>query len=94
MLVVAGRPEKLCGFPSDSVTVGADTNAHTGSSETDASAPLFIVPAALEMTLVTSVSIGITGITDDDAALSAFTPATAVFIADHADVLNVVRRPD
>jgi hypothetical protein len=48
MLVVAGYPEK-------SVAVCADTNAHTGSPETD-TAPV-LVTAALDITLTTVISV-------------------------------------
>ena len=36
----------------------------------------------------------ITWIADDDTAFTAFAPATAAFIADHPNVLNVARRCD
>src|SRR5882757_4072685 len=75
-----------------SITVGADTNAHAGRSETDARAAIFVVAAALDVTLTRRVTIGIAGLTDDDTALAAFAPAAAVFVADHANVLNVARR--
>src|SRR4029077_4446933 len=74
-----------------------DTDAHTGSSETNTRPPVFVVTPifpALDITLTRSVSIGITGLTDDDAAFSVFAPAAAVFVADHANVLNVARRYD
>src|SRR5712692_3096900 len=71
MLVVAGYPER-------SVALCADTNAHTGSSKTYAA--VLVVTPALDITLTRGVSVRITGLTDDDAALTAFTPATTVFI--------------
>src|SRR5258707_3536109 len=75
-----------------SITVGADTNAHAGRSETDARTAIFVVAAALDVTLTRRVTIGIAGLTDDDTALAAFAPAAAVFVADHANALNVARR--
>src|SRR5580704_1298813 len=85
-------PDSLC----HSIAVGADTDAHAGSSEAD-TAPVFVVTPilpALDITLTRCVSIGITGLADDDTAFSAFAPAAAVFVADHANVLNVARRYD
>jgi hypothetical protein len=82
----------VAGYPEKSVAVCADTDAHTGSPETD-TAPV-LVTAALDITLTTVISVCITGLADDDAALTAFTPATTVFIADHANVLNVALRCD
>jgi hypothetical protein len=40
-----------------SVTVGADPNAHAGSSEADTAAPVFVVTPALDIALTRSVSI-------------------------------------
>jgi hypothetical protein len=74
---------------SNSVAVGADTNAHTRSAKTDTSARLFVVTPTLDIALARSVSIGIAGIADDDTAFIARAPATAVFVAGHANVVNV-----
>jgi hypothetical protein len=79
---------------SNSVAIVADTDAYARCAEADSSAALFVVTPALDVTLARSVSVGITGFTDDDPALIALAPATAVFIADHANVLNVAPRSD
>jgi hypothetical protein len=42
---------------SNSESVGADTNAHTGSPETDTSARRFVVTPTLDITLARSVSV-------------------------------------
>jgi len=74
--------------------VGADTNAHTRSLKADAAAtPLVIIPA-FDKALARRVSVGLTGLADDDAALTVFAPATAILIADHANVLDVAARAD
>jgi hypothetical protein len=80
------------GSLSNSVAAGANTNAHTGKSDADTSVSLFVVPPAPVMP--TGVSIGIIGVTDDDAAAIVLAPAAAIFIADQANVLNVARRYD
>ena len=65
---------------SNSVAIVADTDAYARCAEADSSAALFVVTPALDVTLARSVSVGITGFTDDDPALIALAPATAVFI--------------
>src|ERR1700730_5425256 len=78
--------EVLPGPLLNSVAVGADTDAHTRSAETDTSARLFIVTPALDIALARSVSVGITGVADDDTAFTTLAPATAAFVAGHANV--------
>src|SRR3954447_928432 len=71
-----------------SVAVGADTHAHAGSTEADPAT--FAIAAALDVAFTRSgVAVRLA---DDDASLAALTPATAVFIAYHADVLDVAVR--
>jgi hypothetical protein len=82
-------------YSVSSVAVAADADAHAWSPEANA-ATLFIASAsiasALVITLRRSVSIWIAGLPNDDTAFARFTPAMAVFIADHANALNVAFR--
>src|SRR5260370_10656151 len=71
-----------------SVAVGADADADAGSAEADA-ITIFIV-TALDVALARSVVT--IGVADDDASFAAFPPALAVFLAYHADVLDVAVR--
>jgi hypothetical protein len=50
---------------------------------------MFFVAATLDISLTRRVSVSIAPLADDDAAFTALSPATAIFIADHANVLNV-----
>jgi hypothetical protein len=77
-----------------SVMIGADTNTHTRSLKADAAAPPLVIIPASDMALARRVSVGLTGLADDDAALTVFTPAMAILIADHANVLNIADRSD
>src|SRR3982074_1232623 len=70
------------------VAVGADPQAHAGSAEADA-ATIFIT-TAFDVPLTRSVIT--VRVADDYALVAAFTPATAVFVAYHADVLDVAVR--
>jgi hypothetical protein len=91
MRVMAGRPRKdSAGSLLKSVAIVADTDAHTRNSHTNTS--IFIVTPALDITLTRSVAVGITGLADNDTTFTAFTPAAAVFIANHANVLNIALR--
>jgi hypothetical protein len=80
-----------------SVAVRADADAHAGSTEAD-TATFFIattfIATALDITLTRGVCVRIIGLPDDDTAFTTFAPATAIFIADHANVLNVALRCD
>jgi len=75
-----------------SVAVGANSYAHTGSAE--ANTTTVVITPALDITLTRGVSVRIIGLPDDDTAFTTFAPATAIFIADHANVLNVALRCD
>ena len=60
-IVESENPEGLSGFSwalgiCHSVAIGADADAHTGSAETDA-APVFVVAAAVDITLTRSVAV-------------------------------------
>jgi hypothetical protein len=68
-----------------SIAAAADTHAHAGSAEADTTA-VFIATALDVPPMTTVVTIGLA---DDDASVAAFTPATAVFVAYHANVLDV-----
>src|ERR1700676_2712201 len=71
-----------------SVAAGADAHAHAGNADADTAT--FFIAAALDVALARSVvPVGVAGVADDDALITAFTPAPAVFVADHADVLDV-----
>jgi hypothetical protein len=48
-----------------------------------------VITPAIVITLARSVSIGIAWVADDDAAFITLAPATAAFIADYPNVLNV-----
>ena len=74
------------------VAVGPDSDAHAGSAEADTATVL--IAAALDITLARSISVSIAPVADDNTAFTAFAPATAVFIADHPNVLNVALRCD
>src|SRR3982751_2384370 len=50
----------------------------------------FFIATALDVPLTRSIVA--VGVANDDASVTAFTPATAVFVADHADVLDVAVR--
>jgi len=80
----------LCSICQNSVAF-ANTHTDTGSAKADTATVLVVVPAAFDVSLTGSVVVRIT-FTDDDAALTALTPATAIFIADHSDVLDVAVR--
>jgi hypothetical protein len=76
------------------ILVASNANANTGSAETDTAAiPIVtvVIAPALDVALARSVIIRIT-VSDDDAAFTVCAPATAVFITNHADVLNVACR--
>ena len=82
---------------TSSIAVGADAHAHPGSAEADPAtffiATIFIT-TALDITLTRGVCVRMIGLPDDDTAFTTFAPATAIFIADHANVLNVALRCD
>ena len=72
-----------------SIAAGADTHAHAGSIQDNAVA-LPVVALALDVTLAgRGVAVGLA---QDDASLTALTPAAAGFIADQANVLDVAVR--
>src|SRR5512140_562308 len=71
-------------------SVAVDSDAHAGRAEAD-TAPLFIA-TPLDITLARRISVIIASVADDDAAFAALAPATTVFIADHANVLNIALR--
>lgn len=75
-----------------SVSVGPDSDAHAGSAETDAAA--VFIAASLDVTLARSISVSIAPVADDNMAFATFAPAATIFIADHANVLNVALRYD
>src|SRR5712675_514668 len=95
--VVAARNPPRPLRVTSSVAVGANAHAHAGSAEAD-TATFFIATAfiatALDITLTRGVCVRIIGLPDDDTAFTTFAPATAIFIADHANVLNVALRCD
>jgi hypothetical protein len=71
---------------------GPNSYAHAGSAEAD-TATFFKAPA-LDIRPARSVSVCIASRTDDGTAFTTFASATAVFIADHANVLNAALRHD
>jgi len=76
-----------------SVAIGADSDADAGGVNADTAA--ISITATLDITLASwSLSVGITGLTDNDTALTTLAPALACLIANHADVLNVALRRD
>ena len=67
-----------------SVAIGADADAHAGN--TDADPATFFITTTLDVPLTRSV---VTVRVADFASFTAFTPAAAIFIANHADVNDV-----
>jgi hypothetical protein len=63
----------------------ADAHAHAGNA--DANTATFFITTAIVVPLARRVVT--VGVADDDASVIALTPATAVFVAYHADVLDV-----
>src|SRR6185295_13032740 len=72
-----------------SVAAGADADADAGGAEADTAA--IFIAAALDIALARRVTVGV-ALANDDAAFAAFAPAAAVFVADHADGLDVAVR--
>lgn len=69
-----------------SVAVGPDSNAHAGCAEADTAA-VFVAPM-LNVALARSISVIVAPVADHNMAFTTFAPAAAVFIANHANVLN------
>src|SRR6185295_18643283 len=66
----------------------ADTDPHAGRANADADTrAVIVIAAALDVALARRVAVGILY---DHAARAALAPATAVFVADHADVLDAI----
>ena len=79
-------------FVMFSVAVGPDSNAHAGCAEADTAA-VFVAPT-LDVALARSISVIVAPVADHNMAFTTFASAAAVFIADHANVLNFALRCD
>jgi hypothetical protein len=76
-----------------SIAIAAYTDAYARRTDSNTRFARFI-PAALDIAVARSVAIRIAPLANDDAAFTALTPATAVFVANHAYILNVAIRCD
>src|SRR6201999_1682749 len=69
-----------------SAPAGADASNDAGRAEADTAA--IVIAAALDIAFARREAVGI-ALAGDDLPLAAFAPAAALFVADHADVLDV-----